>query len=143
MRVLAAILLFSLVLISTGAYAQNTITCHAKDVPLRKVFDDIYNQTGYYFFFKKESGLMDQVVTVDFSNMSIDNFLKSYFGVSPSDYKIEERTYVIRRKERTPFGFGLNSSSDALVDLLGTITDGMDEPLSGATIAVTGGKPIL
>ncbi|HVW61743.1 MAG TPA: carboxypeptidase-like regulatory domain-containing protein, partial [Puia sp.] len=140
MRVLAAILLLFLIHVSTSAYAQNTISCHEKNVPLKKVFEDIYGQIHYYFFFKNEPRLMDQKVNLDISNMPIDTFLRSYFGVSPSDYTIDSNQYVIKRKARTPFGAGLSSSSDMLIDVLGNITDMKGDPLSGVTIAVEGTK---
>jgi len=138
MRVFAAILLLFLFHISPPAYAQTSVSCHEKNVPLRKVFDDIYNQTGYYFFFKNESRLMDQLVSLDVNNISIETFLKSYLGVGPSDYRVEAKTYVISRKARTPFGFGLAATPEAQIDLQGNITDMNDAPLSGVTIAVEG-----
>ncbi|MBN9384402.1 MAG: SusC/RagA family TonB-linked outer membrane protein [Chitinophagaceae bacterium] len=141
MRFIAAILLLFLIHVSTCAYAQTTtISCHEKNVPLKKVFDDIYNQTGYLFFFKDEPRLMDQMVSLDINNMSIDTFLKLYFGVGPSDYTKEAKTYVIKRKERTPFGVGLSTPRDTLIDVQGSITDMKGDPLSGVTIAVEGTK---
>ena len=141
MRVIAAVLLAILVHTGSDARAQATFDSHRKEVPLRTVLEDIRIQTGYLFFFQNESTLLDQQVTVDFTHISIDTFLKAYLGVGPDDYKLLGRSYLIKRKNTAPFGANYSGAQSMLLDVEGAVTDVKGDPLPGVTIALDGKDP--
>ncbi len=140
MRVIAAILMFVIIHTGTDARAQVTFDSHRKKEPLRKVLEDIRVQTGYLFFFQNEPTLLDQRVSVAFTHMSIDTFLKVYLGVEPDNYKLLDKTYLIKRKNTRPFG-AIYSNIATLIDVDGSITDMKGDPLSDVTIALDGKAP--
>jgi len=140
MRIVAAMLIIFLIHVSPPADAQATFDCHEKNITLRKMVDIIRQQTGYFCFFQNESRLMDRKVSLHVRKMTVENFLKIYFGLGPNDYTLEGKTYVIKRKDRILSGLFGYLSMDTLMYVRGRITDMKGDPLAGVTIVVEGAK---
>jgi len=142
MRFIAAIFIIFLVHFSASADAQATFNCHEKNITLRKMIDIIRQQTGYFCFFQNESRLMDRKVSVNVHKMTVENFLKIYFGVGPADYTLEGKTYVIKRKDHMTSGLFGGLATDTLINVRGRITDMKGDPLTGVNIVVEGTNQI-
>jgi TonB-linked SusC/RagA family outer membrane protein len=140
MRIIAAIFIIFLIHVSSSADAQATFDCHEKNITLRKIIDIIRQQTGYFCFFQNESRLMDRKVSVDVHKMTVENFLKVYFGVGSGDYTLEGKTYVIKRKNRMTSGLFRDPVTDTLMYVRGRITDMKGDPLTGVNIIIEGTK---
>ncbi len=123
---------------STGM-AQK-VTLAVTNTPLEKVFTSVEKQTGYVFFFD-ESVLKDtRPVTVRVSNMPLEDFLNTILKDQHLKFSFQNKTIVIssipqlpRAPERQP-----SFIAPPPVDISGTVTDTLGNPLFGASVSIKG-----
>ncbi|HVI47800.1 MAG TPA: SusC/RagA family TonB-linked outer membrane protein [Chitinophaga sp.] len=117
--------------VSATGYSQQ-ISLTVKNASLKKVFNEIRKQTGYYLVC--DESLLDQTSSVTFcvTNSTIDNVLQKCFPGIPFSYSLIEKTIIIRqRDEQVP-----RQDSSHLVT--GRISDDRNQPLIGASIKLKG-----
>jgi hypothetical protein len=132
MRWTAFFLLIAGLKVSATGYTQ-TITLNERDVTLQMVFVEIYNQTGYQFFYKDEllnkAGKIDIVV----KDATLDQVLAICFKDKPFTYTIVNKAIVVMAKEEQL----LKQVYPPPIDVKGKITNDKGEPVV-ATVAVKG-----
>src|SRR4051794_23415568 len=91
MRVTAFLLFVCFTHVSASVFSQ-TITLSGKEIPLKKVFAEIKEQTGYVFFYNK--GALDNTQPVSFSvhNMPLKDLLDIVLKDQPLTYTISPKT---------------------------------------------------
>ncbi|RFM28202.1 SusC/RagA family TonB-linked outer membrane protein [Deminuibacter soli] len=100
---LAIVILVAAVQVNARSFAQQ-VTLQVKQAPLIQVFKAIESQTGYYFLY--DDALVQQApkVTVSITNAPLAQALEQCFKNQQLDYKIVNRTIVVKAKDpaRTP-----------------------------------------
>lgn len=118
--------------VSATGYSQ-TITLNERNAPLQKVFVEIYNQTGYQFFYKdallKKAGNVDIVV----KDATLEQVLTLCFANKPFTYTIINKSIVVKPKQE-PL---LKEVHAPPIDVKGKIINDKGEPVV-ATITVKG-----
>ncbi|MBS1662865.1 MAG: SusC/RagA family TonB-linked outer membrane protein [Bacteroidetes bacterium] len=143
MRMTAALLLIACLQVSARGLAQK-ITLSEQNVPLKKIFKAIKQQTGYVFFYKSELLAASHPVTIRVKDEDLESVLEKCFRNQPLSYNIVNKTIVVgpRREssleQENPV---LDTVPSALV-VTGRITDEADKPVAGANIVLSGsGEP--
>ena len=135
MRITTIILIAAIMQVSAASHAQK-ITLNQTNVPLERVFIEIRKQSGYDFVF--DTKLMQQAkpVSIRVSNASIDQTLKLCFENQPFEYTLNERTIVVKEKEKSV----LDQISDffSTITVTGKVTDANGKILPGVTVTVKG-----
>lgn len=71
-------------------------------VPLDKVFDEIYTQSGYAFLFNAKQLRAAKPVTVELKDMPVEQAIKAILADQPFDYTVDEKVITIREKKVDP-----------------------------------------
>lgn len=123
-------------LLSVSARGLSQVTLHEKNANLEEVFKQVRQQTGYTFIY--ESGLQVETgrVSVNVTNVSLDDALKVIFRNQLLTYKLVDKNVVVQKKEVSILEkvrglFTLPVSIHGVVVSEGT-------PLAGVTITVKG-----
>ena len=134
-------LVFTILIILTAqttAHSQ-TVSFSGKNVPLKKVFTVIEQQTGYLVFYKKELLSIAKPVSLSVANISLPAFLDMLIKEQPLNYKITNKTIVFSKKNDDLQTADLKSAVSNLIDIHGRIVNEAGEPVT-ATITVKGTK---
>jgi len=138
MRLTTVILIATFMQVSANSYSQR-ITLKANKTPLNKVIKEIRNQSGYDFLYDLELIKKTKPVTINVTNVSIEEVLEKCFRDQPLAYKIENKAVLLRAKEI--------SLLDKLVDIFqhtnqdiikGKVIDEDGNPVTGATVTEKG-----
>ena len=138
MRLTTIILIMAIMQVSAATFAQR-ITLSEKNASLSKVFDHISDQCGYDFVFNSDLLKDTRPVTISVRNTELDRVLEQIFKDQPVSFSIDDRTVVVKAKERSSFLDRLAGAFDA-IDLRGRVADEHDNPLAGATVTLKGGR---
>lgn len=138
MKITTALLLFGALHVSAHSLSQ-TITLRAKDQPIKRIFEAIYDQTQFGVIFNDKKIDPSQKVTVEANQMPLETFLRELLAPRNLSYRIKEQTifvqYVAGEK-------GRDVTSVATVDMqrmiTGKVTDEEGNPLEGATVTAKG-----
>ncbi len=140
MRFTLVILITAILQVSASSYAQK-ITLSEKNAPLRKVLDQIRIQSGYDFLYT--SAILKDAKNVDIqvTNAEIDVVLREVFEEQPLKYTIDEKTVLIRAKEKN-FIDKIIGALQA-IEVKGRVSTETGSNLAGASVAVKGsGKSV-
>jgi TonB-linked SusC/RagA family outer membrane protein len=141
MRITTFLLITTFIQVSAASYAQR-ITLKQTHAPLEKVFVEIRKQTGFDFVFDVKLMQKATPVSIHVNNASVDQTLKLCFENQPFEYTVNEKTIVVKEKEKSAF----NKVSDFFTNITvtGKVTDVSGNVLSGITVTVKGtGKSTL
>lgn len=138
------ILMLTIALVQASAReAYSQINLNAKHASMTSLFQTIKQQTGYVFI----SGDIDLDrirVDVRVKNASIEEALKACFNNLPLDYKIVDKTVVVKEKETGSFFDRLKSvlSTDLGIDqtIHGKVLDEKGLPMPGVSVFLKGSK---
>jgi TonB-linked SusC/RagA family outer membrane protein len=140
MKLIAILLLGGCLQLSARGIGQ-TITISVKDAPLEKVFHVIEKQTDYVFFVKTELLKMAKSVTMQVSNLPLQQVLDLCFKDQPFKYSINGKIITIALRtlaiEKNGNSTGVNQGND-FGDIKGRILNAQGEPVAGATVSVKG-----
>ena len=121
---------------SAKGYSQN-VSLNEINSPLDKVFREIKKQSDYTFVYTKALLKKANKVTVNISNVSIEQALEACFFDQPLTYTIFNKMIVVKEKEKAvtpaPEPAVINNPLPPIT-VTGKITNDKDEPLPGATI---------
>ena len=137
MRLTTAIILIGALQISANGLAQK-ISFSGTNVPLSKVFHIIEEQTGYGVLIAKSTLESAKPVTINTTNGSLDEVLKTCFSFQPwkLQYTISGRTIAISKVvEKIVPG---QVVGDAQREISGIVRNDEGSPLVGATVEVKG-----
>jgi len=135
MKLTTFIMITVILQVSATTFAQK-ITLSEKNSSLVRVFDKISEQSGYDFLVSSEMLRSAKPVSVQVSNLELNEVLKKIFEDQPLDYNVLEKMVVISKKTPT-FLEGL-AERWAGIDVTGRVVDESGNPLPGATVKVKG-----
>lgn len=136
---LTVIMLFALGLqVSAHSYGQ-TVTLSLKDVPVKKVFKEIFRQTGVSFIYQEKLFEKFSSVTVNARNTPVQNVLDQCFKNQPFDFKIENNTIEIKKKEAPTINIPPPvTEEEALIEVKGKVTSEDGTPLNNVSVIIKG-----
>lgn len=97
MRLTLFLIIVACLKVTAGTYAQS-VSVSLKNASLEEVFDAVKKQTGYVFFYERGVLRATKRVSMDASNLSLNDFLTQVFAAQPLDYSIKDKTIFIKRK---------------------------------------------
>lgn len=121
--------------VSAAGFAQK-LTYHQKQARLEQIFKEITKQTGYEVFYADKGIDAARTIDADFKNATLEEVLEKSLGKLPLSYAIEDKSIVIRIKEKSLFDKLV--SYIAAIDVTGKVLDEQGQPLPNATIKVKG-----
>jgi len=136
LNVLAILLTVFIMQVSASSLAQR-ITLSERNAKMISVFNKIRTQTGYDFLFTSVILKDAKKVTIDVRNATFEEVLGKIFNGQPFEFRIEDKTVILFRKEQ-PIMFFPKTMISIPIDVSGTITDAKGVPLPGASIKVKG-----
>ena len=93
-------LFFFIATLQAGAHAvAQQVSLSLKNAPLEKAFLEIKRQTGYTFAYTESMLKKANPVSVECTNVPLEQVLTSCFNNQPFSYTIIERTIVVKPKE--------------------------------------------
>jgi TonB-linked SusC/RagA family outer membrane protein len=139
LKITFALIYFTGLHVSARSFSQ-VISLNVRNAPIKNVIKDIRRETGYTFFYP--SGLIpkNERVTIQVRNASIDDVLKQCFYDLPFEYRIVDKTIVIREKKViTPEVVHPKKEIKVFeFPVKGKVLDENGLPLAGATIKEKG-----
>ncbi|WP_082120725.1 SusC/RagA family TonB-linked outer membrane protein [Pedobacter sp. BMA] len=132
MKLIAIILLASFCQVSASVYSQN-ITLKQKNVSIDVVFRSIEKQSEYVFLYDNLELQSAKKVSIDVKEMSIEQVLNICFKDQPLNYKIFNKTIVLKRKSETPVTLTFEA-------IKGRVLDENGQPIVGASVLIKGTK---
>ncbi len=136
MRLTAIILLVSVLHVSATGLSQ-TVTLKVKNASLENLFDNVTNQTGYYFFYRPGQLKGSKPVTIQAEDVPLESFLQQVFRDQPVTYMVQNQTIFIVAKTDT----AQNKKPAALpVTIHGEVRDSLGNAMRGASITLLPGN---
>lgn len=138
MRITTFFLFASLLHVSAKSLSQ-AVTISGKDMPLKKIFDAVYKQTGFVVFSNDQ--LMERAIPISINarEIPLQEFLENVFKNQPLTFSIDSKTIFLAEKP-------LQSTHTAFLDstviplLRGKILDSTGLPIPDVTVAVRNTK---
>ncbi len=140
MRITTFFLFASLLHVSAKSLSQ-AVTISGKDMPLKKIFDAVYKQTGFVVF--SNDRLMERAIPVSINarEIPLQEFLENVFKNQPLTFSIDSKTIFLAEKpyqqEQVAF-----SDSTVIPLLKGKILDSAGLPVPDVTVSVRNTKLI-
>ena len=127
-KTLRALCLLLFLSVSFTAYSQ--ITVNVKDISLRASLKKIEQVSNYKFFYNENLPELNQKVSLNVQNTTIQQVMKQLLGKMELTYKQEqENIIVLIRKEQ---------EKKRNINVSGTVVDEKGEPVIGASVTVVG-----
>jgi TonB-linked SusC/RagA family outer membrane protein len=130
---LTSFLLLAMLQVSAGTDAQ-TVTYTGQSVPLTTVFSVIKQQTGYFFFYRKEDLAGARPVTLQLENVPLQNALEQALSGQPLNFEIQGNTIFITLKP--PALQSVDSLPPKTVRIRGAVFNEAGQPLAGANVTI-------
>ncbi len=132
MKLTFLIILIGLLEVSASVYSQQSkLSMSLKNVTLVDAFRKIEDSSNFVFFYNAEQIQLDQKVSLNAENRSIDEILNELFHDKPIAYKVFDRRIVLYPKENENPFIALQS-----LHVKGRVTNINGEPVPGATVVV-------
>ena len=139
MRITALCLIVTAMQVTANGFSQ-TVTLSGNAMPLKKVFAEIREQTGYVFFYSK--GTLDNTrpVSLMVRNMPLESCLEIIFKDQPLSYTLSAKTIIVSRKEMPAPHFTQEAlpPPDTLHDINGSVVNESGVPLQHASVRIVG-----
>lgn len=139
MKLIIVLLTAAFVQVHASGLAQN-VTLNARQLPMKKVFAAIEDQTGYVVFCNREVLALTRPVTIQATRMPLQLLLKTVLNDQPVDFFIRDKTIVLFEKKKNPTPQIQADSALAPPPITGVVRGADGLPLSGASVAIKGGK---
>lgn len=127
-RTLRALCLLLLLSISFAAYSQ--ITVNVKDLSLRASLKKIEQVSNYKFFYNENLPELNQKVSLNVQNATIDQTMNQLLRGMELTYKQEQENVIVLLR-KTP-------GKQNYRNVTGIVVDAVGEPIIGASIAIKG-----
>jgi TonB-dependent starch-binding outer membrane protein SusC len=117
--------------------AAQTVTLAVNNAPLKKIFIQINQQTGYEFIYNSQMIERSNPVTLNVNDVPLDEVLEKCFENQPLSYNITDKTIIVVSK--TTINEKKTEKKDEFaqqqrISISGTISDIRGNPLPMATI---------
>lgn len=118
---------------NTPAYAQTEkVTINVRNVELSEVFTSIQNQTGLKIFYNNEIVNAKQKVTVNVTNLAVDEALKQILGPLKMNHSFVDKTIVVTNISQRAFV----ERATVINTVTGVVRAKSGAPLPGATVRI-------
>lgn len=131
-------LFFTVALLTASAAGYSQITLKEKNVPLEKALSDIEKQTKYVFLYDA-GDLKSAPVTVDVTNVTLEEALKQCLAGLNIEFTVEDHNVLLRSKPATAIPPATKKEA-SLIDVHGRVVDVNGLPLPAATVQIKNGK---
>ncbi|WP_276483689.1 SusC/RagA family TonB-linked outer membrane protein [Paraflavitalea pollutisoli] len=131
MRLTFFFLLIAVLQVSAKGYGQ--ITIKVKDAPLNQVLNQIRQQSGYVFLTNQQE-LGRYKVTAQINNADIKTVMDRVIGTLPLQYKIIDRTIVIKLKPAAGTTAATDGEAPADIEVTGRVLDEKGAILEGSSV---------
>ena len=123
--------------LAIGSYSKTArLSLNAEDQTIRKVLEDIEEQSEFYFTYDPAVVDVTQKVNIDCRNKPIDKILDDVFDETNISYKIEDRQIALNS---TGVKSDLLTSESAQpLTVTGKVTDTNGQPIPGVSVLVKG-----
>ena len=139
MRLTAILLLIACLHVSARGWSQ-TVTISEKNVPVQKIFKEIFRQTGVSIIYNDTLFEHFAPVTVEVKDAQIRQVLDLCLKNQLFDYEMENNMIVVTRVFKEARFRDTTIRRDIVPEVTGTVMDETGEPLAGATIKLKNGK---
>ncbi|MDB5157989.1 MAG: SusC/RagA family TonB-linked outer membrane protein [Mucilaginibacter sp.] len=139
MKLTSLMLFLAFMQVSASTLAQK-VTLSQRNASLTTIFEQIRNQTGYDFAYTTATIQTARPVTIDVKNMELNEVLTLVFNNQPLDYKIDNKSVSVSRKEPSLFDNIKDKAANLFAlpaDIHGTVTDSLGQPLMGANVSLS------
>lgn len=133
MRLTTLILIATMMQVSAASFGQR-VTLKKDNASLKHIFTEISRQTGYTVLYRSELLLKAKPVKVNLTGASLEDAMEQILFRQGMDYAIEDRTIVVKLKEKSFFDRLIEAFK--AIDVSGKIVDERGEAIAGATIRV-------
>ena len=137
MRLTIVIITMALMQVSAAGWAQK-VSLNLKNVPLEQVLIAVQKQTAYNFVYTEDVIGKAKPVNINVNNADLKDVLEMCFKNQPLNFSIEQKTIVIKEKEKGFFEELV--ARFQTIDVRGRVVDEKGQPLVGASVSVKGGR---
>lgn len=136
MKLTSILILFFVISVSASSYSQSTkLSIQVMNGTFIEVLKQIENQSEFYFYYNKDEVKSIDDVSINVSNMKIEEVMGKLLSGTNLDYKIIDRYIAITKKEGASKGeMGMQQQKS----ITGKVTDSSGLPLPGVTVMVKG-----
>ncbi len=121
------------------SYSQKTtLNLDMKNANLIDVFEEIENQSEFYFLFNYEQINVGKKVDINFKNHKINKVLDYLLEGTDLGYSIKERQIIIAKKAAVNNGRPSSGFVKQAKTVSGKVADDSGQPLPGVTVLVKG-----
>lgn len=124
---IAAFLLWGNVAIAALPIQEARFSMQHRSASLNQVFHEIEKQTGYSFLIRNNDINMNEKVSIDVKNKSVEEVLKILFAGKNIRYKVEGEHISVYKPQQTKQS-----------TITGLVLDAAKEPIIGASVVVMG-----
>lgn len=136
MKLTSLLILAACLQVSAETTAQQ-VTLSVSKVNVETVFREIEKQTGYGFLYTKKMVAHVPPLTISVKNAPITEVLRICFKDQPLEFTIENKTIVVREKEKMKVEIETPPSP---IDVKGRVVNESGEPVEGVSVKVNGTK---
>ena len=115
--------------VSANVSGQGRVSLTLKQVEISRVLNSIEKQGTYRFLYNSRLATIRKKVSVDVTDMTINELLKNMFNGTDLTFKMLENNLIVVVS---------NSPAPQDIKVTGTVTGASGEPLSGVTVNVKG-----
>jgi TonB-linked SusC/RagA family outer membrane protein len=134
MRLTILFIAFSILSTSASVYSQSTkLTLKMKNSRIADVFDEIEQQSEFYFFYNRDNFDDNRLVSVNVEGKTIEQILDELFEGQAVTYEIVNSNVLIKTQSNFP---GIAETQQQMIT--GKVTDSSGLPLPGVTVVVKG-----
>jgi TonB-dependent starch-binding outer membrane protein SusC len=125
-------LLLTICCLTATAKVTSQITLKAENAPLKEVFNQIHQQSGYDIFYNGELVRAAGKVTVTLNSVTLEQALAACLEGKDLTYQITDRTVIIKRK----LSVDLNprKSHTPPIDIKGRVVDEQGQPVIASVV---------
>lgn len=127
------LLLFSLLHVAASGFAQK-ITLSKRNITLEQLFKEIKSQSGYDFLYERQELKNAGRIDINVSGVELEKVLNNVFYKQPLTYTIDQKTIVVRKKEKSLFD--VIGDFFKKININGRVVDNKGFPLVGATVKI-------
>lgn len=132
MKLLMFLLTVTCLQVSAIGYSQD-ITLVENNAPLKRIFEDIYKQTGYQFVYSNDLMCQANTVSINVRHEPVKKVLADCLKDQPFTYKMIGNAIILKKKTENQ-NKPLQEEVLLPIKISGKVTDSIGNPLIGVTV---------
>jgi TonB-linked SusC/RagA family outer membrane protein len=134
MRLICLLIFVFTLQISASVWSQTTMSVKLKNSTLQELFDQIEKNSNYRFFYNNDEVDVNQQVSVDMEEKTVDKILAKALRGTPYSFKEMNNKLILIEKQTKPAEVGTQQQRS----VSGKVTDSGKNPIPGVSVAVKG-----